>query len=62
MDKRDAEIEVVRSKTPRYGMGYDYYDWRCPTCDGQVAFEPDIEGIPKRCPHCGQLLKKPTAE
>ena len=28
-----------QSKTPRYGMGYEYYDWCCPTCGRFLAFE-----------------------
>ena len=26
-------------KIPRYGMGYEYYDWCCPTCGRFLAFE-----------------------
>ena len=28
-----------QSKSPRYGMGYEYYDWCCPTCGRFLAFE-----------------------
>ena len=28
-----------QSKIPRYGMGYEYYDWYCPTCGRFLAFE-----------------------
>jgi hypothetical protein len=28
-----------QSKIPRYGMGYEYYDWCCPTCGRFLAFE-----------------------
>ena len=58
-DVRDKEKEPVKTSVPRYGMGYEYHDWICPTCGMRVAYEPDIEGIPRRCMYCGQLLKKP---
>lgn len=44
---------------PRSGMGYEYYDWLCPNCHKFVAYEPNIQGIPKRCQECGQALAKP---
>lgn len=42
---------------PRFGMGYEYYDWKCPTCNKFLAYEPNVNGIPRRCQNCGQLLK-----
>ena len=47
----------VKSKKPRYGMGYDYYDWECPTCGGFLAFEPDLDRL-KKVHHCkcGQAI------
>lgn len=44
----------IHSKTPRYGMGYEYYDWTCPTCGAFLASE-----IVKKGPHhciCGQNI------
>ena len=58
-DIRDREIEPFKNAVPRYGMGYEYHDWLCPTCGSFLAYEPDIENIPKRCGNCGQFLKKP---
>lgn len=56
MSERDIPKRPVKSKEPRYGMGYDYYDWVCPTCGRFLAYEPNEEGIPKRCQNCGQLI------
>ena len=49
--------EPVKSKKPRYGMGYDYYDWECPTCRAFIALEPDIARLRKvhHC-KCGQAI------
>ena len=58
-DLRDIEREPIKTEVPRYGMGYEYYDWICPTCEMPLAWEPDVESIPRRCIYCGQLLKKP---
>lgn len=59
-DFKDKAREPVKTAVPRYGMGYEYHDWICPTCGIRVAYEPDTEGIPKRCKNCGQLFKKLT--
>lgn len=47
----------VKSKEPRYGMGYAYYDWECPSCGGFLVFEPDLDRLRKihHC-RCGQAL------
>ena len=42
-----------QSKTPRYGMGYEYYDWHCPTCGRFLAFETSKGG--HHC-ICGQAI------
>ena len=44
-----------QSKTPRYGMGYEYYDWHCPNCGRFLAYEPYKCNIPKICV-CGQII------
>lgn len=55
--EKDIEKRPIQNKDhPRFGMGYEYYDWICPTCRGFLAFETDEEHIPKRCPHCGQAV------
>lgn len=59
-DPRDRAVKPVKTAVPRYGMGDEYHDWICPTCGIRLAYEPDIESIPKRCQNCGQLLKKPS--
>ena len=59
MEERDIAKEPEKYKEARFGMGYEYHDWRCPTCKRFVAYEPDIDGIPKRCANCGQLFRKP---
>ena len=43
-----------KEKEPRYGMGYAYYDWICPTCGRTIAFEPAISGN-HHC-KCGQAI------
>ena len=62
VDDRDIAKEPVHDTEPRWGMGWDYYDWLCPRCHKFIAPEPAVHKIPKRCPECGQLLKKPTSE
>lgn len=42
-----------KSKIPRYGMGYAYYDWCCPTCGRFLAFEPSKGD--HHC-YCGQAI------
>ena len=56
--QKETPTEPIQSKEPRYGMGDVYYDWICPMCEHFLVYEPDIRHIPKRCPCCGQLLKK----
>lgn len=56
MSERNISKKPVKSKEPRYGMGYEYYDWVCPTCGRFLAYEPNPDGIPKRCQNCTQLL------
>ena len=60
MDERDVAKKPVRSTKARYGMGYEYYDWICPSCKHFLTYEPNWRNIPKRCPECGQLLDKLT--
>jgi hypothetical protein len=43
-----------KSKEPRYGMGYTYYDWICPTCGKKIAFEPAVDK--KHHCICGQAI------
>lgn len=42
-----------KSKIPRYGMGYEYHDWCCPTCERFLAFEPSKGD--HHC-YCGQAI------
>ena len=44
----------IKSKVPRYGMGYEYYDWVCPTCGNFLAPEPQRRGN-HHCV-CGQVI------
>lgn len=62
MDERDVAKKPMRCTEPRWGMGYDYYDWICPSCKYFLTPEPNWRNIPKRCPECGQLLDKLTRE
>ena len=38
--EKHIPLKPEQSKIPRYGMGYEYYDWYCPTCGRFLAFEP----------------------
>ena len=60
MDESDIAKKPIRSVEARYGMGYDYYDWICPSCKHFLTYEPNWRNIPKRCQECGQLLEKLT--
>jgi len=60
MDARDIEKKPVKMKETRFGMGYEYHDWKCPACGKFLAYEPAFYDIPRRCQGCGQLLKKLT--
>ena len=62
MDERDVPKKPIRDHEPRWGMGYDYYDWLCPVCKTFLEYEPSWRDIPKRCHECGQLLKRLTCE
>ena len=55
--ERDKPVKAVKSKEARWGMGWDYYDFECPTCRRFLAFEPSPQHIPHRCPSCGQLIE-----
>lgn len=48
--------KAVRDKTPRYGMGYEYYDWVCPTCGRFLAFECDRGRNNIHHCKCGQAI------
>ena len=37
--EKQIPLKPEQSKIPRYGMGYEYYDWCCPTCGRFLAFE-----------------------
>ena len=54
---RDKSVKAVKSKGARYGMGYAYHDFVCPTCGSFLAFEPAPQKIPRRCLSCGQLIQ-----
>lgn len=45
----------VKDKEARYGMGYEYHDWCCPTCHGFLSFEPSPAVTIHHC-KCGQAL------
>ena len=50
-------VPPVKNPEPRYGMGYEYHDWYCPSCKRLLAYEPDIKGIPSIC-LCGQKIDR----
>ena len=51
--KKQIPKKPEKSKIPRYGMGYEYYDWCCPTCERFLAFEPSKGD--HHC-YCGQAI------
>ena len=59
-EKETPKKPVKDKENPRYGMGNEYYDWMCPTCERFLAPEPAFEKIPDRCPKCNQKLIKLT--
>lgn len=52
--KAQIPMKPIKSKKERYGMGYVYHDWICPTCGKFLAYEPEKSG----CHHCkcGQAI------
>ena len=52
--EKQIPVKPVKSKEERYGMGYVYHDWICPTCGRFLAYEPEKSG----CHHCkcGQAI------
>ena len=59
---KDVILYPFKHPIPRSGMGYDYYDFFCPRCEGFLEPEPKgmemiKEGYLTRCPYCGQLLE-----
>lgn len=52
--KKQIPVKPVKSKEPRYGMGYVYHDWVCPSCGEFLAPEPAKTGS-HHC-RCGQVI------
>ena len=52
--KKQIPVKPVKSKDPRYGMGYVYHDWVCPSCGRFLAPEPAQTGN-HHC-KCGQAI------
>ena len=52
--RKQIPQKPVQSKEPRFGMGYEYHDWVCPTCCKYLAPEPTYKGN-HHC-ECGQKL------
>lgn len=52
--EKQIPVKPVKSKEERYGMGYVYHDWVCPSCGKFLAYEPEESG----CHHCkcGQAI------
>lgn len=62
--EKNIEKEPVQTHT-RYGMGNEYHDFYCPSCDGFLAPEPKglrwkQEGGWSRCSSCFQKIKWET--
>jgi hypothetical protein len=54
--EKDTPKAPKKSDIPRYGMGYEYYDWYCPTCNKFLAHECDSERHRIHHCECGQRL------
>lgn len=59
--EKNIEKEPVQTHT-RYGMGNEYHDFYCPSCDAFLAPEPKglrwkQEGGWSRCSSCFQKIK-----
>lgn len=62
----DCVIESLKKQTGenikteiRYGMGYEYNDCYCPSCNQFICFQPERDKYSKRmiyCFTCGQKL------
>jgi len=52
--RKQIPQKPVQRKEPRFGMGYEYHDWCCPTCGKYLAPEPTYKGN-HHC-ECGQKL------
>lgn len=52
--EKQIPMKPIKSKKERYGMGYVYHDWVCPSCGRFLAYEPEESG----CHHCkcGQAI------
>ena len=54
--EKETPKKPVKSTKARSGMGYDFYDWLCPTCGRFLAFECDANRIKKHHCMCGQAI------
>lgn len=52
--RKQIPQKPVQSKEARFGMGYEYHDWCCPTCGKYLAPEPTYKGN-HHC-ECGQKI------
>ena len=52
--EKQIPMKPIKSKEERYGMGYVYHDWICPTCGRFLAPEPAQTGN-HHC-KCGQAI------
>ena len=58
LKKQVPMLPVQPKECVRYGHGYDYHDYYCPSCGGFLAFEPEGDRLSgqSRCPYCGQII------
>lgn len=58
LSKQIPMLPVQPKECVRYGHGYDYHDYYCPSCGGFLAFEPEGDRLSgqSRCPYCGQII------
>ena len=53
--RKQIPQKPVQSKEPRFGMGYEYHDWVCPTCGKYLAPEFAHRSNIHHC-KCGQAI------
>ena len=53
--KKQIPQKPMQSKEARFGMGYEYYDWVCPTCGKYLAPEFANRSNIHHC-KCGQAI------
>lgn len=54
--EKDISKTPKKCEVPRYGIGYEFYDYYCPTCSKFLAYECDTKRKYIHHCECGQRL------